>query len=109
MGVEADFGNFERFIGGSATPSFQQWRKAFFPRLPSILIVVPDPARRRMIRAVVQETIPISVVRLRLTTMPQLQKGPHAAIWQQVTPVAGIDRHFGAFEGDDENVSRDLL
>jgi DNA-binding MarR family transcriptional regulator len=77
----------------------QQWRRELLPRVPMLLIVVPDPARRLVMRQVVQETIESGVLRVRITTMPQLQNvGPCAAIWQQVMPMVGGDRRMAAFE-----------
>lgn len=81
----------------------QQWRTAWLSRLPSLLIVVPDPARRLAIGQVVRETILPGPLRVRVTTMAQLQnQGPHAAIWQQILPASGPDRRFGAFEDAEE-------
>jgi hypothetical protein len=72
-------------------------------RVPTLLIVVPDPARRQVMREVVQETIELGALRVRMTTMPQLQNvGPYAAIWQQVMPVIGRDRRLAAFEEERE-------
>jgi DNA-binding IclR family transcriptional regulator len=81
----------------------QQWRRELLSRVPTLLIVVPDPARRQVMREVVQETIELGTLRVRMTTMPQLQNvGPYAAIWQQVMPVIGGDRRLTAFEGEKE-------
>lgn len=77
----------------------QQWRKAGLTRLPTLLIVVPYPARRQVMRDVVQEMLGLGMMRVRITTMPQLQnKGPLAAIWKQVGPLIGVDRRVAAFE-----------
>lgn len=81
----------------------QQWRRELLPRVPMLLIVVPDPARRVVMRQVVQETIESGVLRVRITTMPQLQNvGPCAAIWQQVMPMIGGERRLAAFEDEHE-------
>jgi len=65
--------------------------------------VVPDPARRLVMREVVQETIESGVLRVRITTMPQLQSvGPCTAIWQQVMPGIGGERRLAAFENEQE-------
>lgn len=81
----------------------QQWRRELLPHVPLLLIVVPDPARRQVICQVVQETIEVGLLRVRITTMPQLQSvGPCAAIWQQVMPAVGGNRWVGAFESMEE-------
>ncbi len=77
----------------------QQWRKAGLPRLPTLLIIVPDPAQRQTIREIVRDMMGLGAMRVRITTMSQLQRvEPCAAIWEQVVPVMGGDRRVAAFE-----------
>jgi hypothetical protein len=69
------------------------------PRLPTLLIIVPDPAQRQTIRELVREMMGLGTMRVRITTMPQLQRaGPGAAIWEQLLPAMGGDRRVAAFE-----------
>jgi hypothetical protein len=77
----------------------QQWRKVGLARLPALFVVVPDPARRLVVREIVKEMMGLGTMRVRITTMPQLLSvGPCAAIWEQVVPLMGVGRRVAAFE-----------
>jgi DNA-binding IclR family transcriptional regulator len=77
----------------------QQWRKAGLSRLPTLLIVVSSPTRRQIMRDVVREVMGVGAMRVRLTTMPHLQnRGPQAAIWEQLVPIVRGERRMAAFE-----------